>query len=127
LRSALSIFLRLLAPFLPFATEEVWSWWQQGSIHRSSWPAAADLAGFTGDPTVLDAASWVLGEVRKAKSDAKLSMRTPVESVEVRASAERVAALELARGDLFHAGGIERLEMKIDEKSSVSVALAATA
>jgi valyl-tRNA synthetase len=127
LRSALSVFLRLLAPFLPFATEEVWSWWQQGSIHRSSWPAAAEFAGLTGDLAVLDAASWVLGEIRKAKSDAKLSMRTPVESVEVRAPDERVAALELARDDLSHAGGVERLEMKIDGESSVGVVLAATA
>ncbi|HEX2370180.1 MAG TPA: valine--tRNA ligase [Acidimicrobiia bacterium] len=127
LRSALSVFLRLLAPLLPFATEEVWSWWQQGSIHRSSWPAAAEFAGLTGDLAVLDAASWVLGEIRKAKSDAKLSMRTPVESVEVRAPDERVAALELARDDLSHAGGVERLEMKIDGESSVGVVLAATA
>ncbi len=54
-------------------------------------------------------------------------MRTPVESVEVRAPAERVAALELAKNDLSLAGGIERLEMKIDDESSVSVVLAATA
>jgi valyl-tRNA synthetase len=127
LRSALSIFLRLLAPFLPFATEEVWSWWQQGSIHRSRWPTAAEFAGLTGDPSVLHAASWVLGEVRKAKSDAKVSMRTPVESVEVRAPAARVAVLELARDDLCHAGSIERLEMTTSEGSSVSVLLAATA
>ena len=114
-------------PSSPSATEEVWSWWQHGSIHRSNWPTAAELAGLTGDPAVLDAATWVLGEVRKAKSEAKLSMRTQVESVEVRAPAERVAALELARSDLSLAGSIERLEMKIDDEPSIAVVLAATA
>src|SRR5690606_18667727 len=95
LRLALETLLKLFAPILPFATEEVWSWWQEGSIHRSSWPRAEDLRSVAGDLDATTAASLavtsdVLSAVRRAKSDAKASMRADVASVAVTDSADRL-------------------------------------
>jgi valyl-tRNA synthetase len=125
LRLALSTLLRLFAPFLPFVTEEVWSWWQDGSVHRAPWPAAVDLRTVARDgaPDLLDAAGWALGQVRKAKSDAKVSMRAAVASAVVTESAERVALLERAAADLADAGAVAALTFAVGEPG-VDVVLA---
>ncbi|HEX6219513.1 MAG TPA: valine--tRNA ligase [Acidimicrobiia bacterium] len=103
LQLALSVYLRLFAPFLPFVTEEAWSWWKDGSVHRASWPTADEFRGVVGEAGILDAVSSILGEVRRAKSDAKTSMRTEVELVEVTADAETVGLAKQAEDDLLAA------------------------
>jgi valyl-tRNA synthetase len=103
LRTALSVLLRLFAPFLPFVTEEVWSWWQEGSVHRAAWPLAS---GEAGDPLVLATAAAVLGDIRKAKSAAKVSMRAEAARVVVRGPSYAADAMRVAEGDLRAAGNI---------------------
>jgi valyl-tRNA synthetase len=131
LRLSLSAFQRLLAPFLPFVTEEVWSWWQQGSVHRASWPDAAELLAEVGErpehdreDVALDVTADVLKEVRKAKSEAQVKMRAPVSRVVVHDTAERLSALALGKGDLLEAGTIERIETAEAEELAVEVELA---
>jgi valyl-tRNA synthetase len=131
---ALQTQLQLFAPFLPFVTEEVWSWWREASIHRSSWPdadalrasAEAEAAGAADVPVpdVLAVAAAVLGEVRRAKSEAKRSMRAPVVSVTVTDSADRLALLALAAADVRSAGNVASLEMVEGDAFSVDVTLA---
>ncbi|MCA0143944.1 valine--tRNA ligase [Blastococcus sp. LR1] len=105
---ALDVQLRLFAPVLPFVTDEVWSWWQTGSVHRAPWPVASSLPG-DGDPAVVPAVAAALAGVRKAKSDAKQSMRAEVETATVTAPAEQVPLVEAARADLANAGRINSL------------------
>ncbi len=113
LEMALSSLLRLFAPFFPFATEEVWSWWQEGSIHRAPWPSVDELGGAADvNPGLLQLAGAALGEVRKAKTEAKRSLRTPVEQATVEAAVEAIAVLRLAAGDLAEAGVVQELELR---------------
>jgi valyl-tRNA synthetase len=100
LQMALGVYLRLFAPFLPFVTEEVWSWWREGSVHRERWPDVEELSPHLGDAAILIETAAVLSAVRKAKSDAKVSMRAEVESVAVSAPAEHLEMIRQGEGDL---------------------------
>jgi valyl-tRNA synthetase len=124
LRLALSTLLRLFAPFLPFVTEEVWSWWQEGSIHRSSWPDRAELPPAGADPALLDIAAAVLGEVRKEKTANRRSLRAEVDAVVVRGTAEQLAALAATERDLRDAGRIAVIETAEADALEVEVRLA---
>ncbi|MEQ4719748.1 valine--tRNA ligase [Nonomuraea sp. B19D2] len=118
LRQALDVLLRLFAPFLPFVTEEVWSWWREGSVHRAPWPVLPPGAG---DPAVLAVASEVLGQVRKAKSEAKLSMRAEVSRLTVTGS--EVGLVRQAQDDVCAAGNVEEFVLEYGDELKVEVHL----
>jgi valyl-tRNA synthetase len=104
---ALDVQLRLLAPFLPFVTEEVWSWWRDGSIHRHPWPGADDLGSAAAtDAGMLGAAAAVLGALRGTKSAAKVSMRTEISRAEVKGPDALLTLARQAADDLRAAGRV---------------------
>jgi valyl-tRNA synthetase len=125
----MSVLLRLFAPFLPFVSEEVWSWWQEGSVHAAAWPEAASVAALAGPdpcPQMLDAVSEVLAQIRRAKTAAKRSMRSPVRRCSVTGPLEQIELIELARGDLVQAGGVANLtlaDLEAGERLEVVVEL----
>ncbi len=128
LRLALKVLLRLFAPFLPFVTEEVWSWWQGGSVHRAAWPVADELPA-TGDATLLEAIAAALIGVRGAKSQAKASMKTEVTRAVVTAPAAMLDGLRQVESDLRAVGRItgELVWTDGDAPLSVDVELAPAA
>ena len=108
--------LRLFAPFLPFVTEEVWSWWRDGSVHKAPWPTADEVLATCGGaehPEGVEAlrfAAAVLGAIRKKKSEEQRPLKTPVSLVVVRAPAAMLALLPAVEADLRASGLIQRLE-----------------
>ena len=122
LRIALHTQLRLLAPFIPFATEEAWSWWQEGSIHISTWPVASELEGFTQgqSASMLKTASEALLGVRKAKSDQQLSMKAEIISLTIHAPEEKILELKQIESDLRSVGKIEKISFVAGDVLSIS-------
>jgi valyl-tRNA synthetase len=123
LRLALGVVLRLFAPFLPYVTEEVWSWWQEGSVHRAAWPDPREALAVTdgGEDGALAAASGVIGAIRAAKSGARVSMRTPVRSLVVAARRDYLDTLTAVLPDLQAAGRVEHTELRVGDQSEPAV------
>jgi valyl-tRNA synthetase len=114
LRTAVDVLLRLFAPFIPFATEEVWSWTHEGSVHTAPWPTADDAAAA---PTgLLPLVSEALIGIRRAKTDAKASQKTEVTSATITGP----ALLELGLDDLKGVGRIADVTFVESESVTVS-------
>ena len=122
--------LRLFAPFLPFVTDEVWSWWREGSIHRAAWPTAHEvLAACDGRDDArgveaLQFASTVLGAIRKKKSEEQRPLKTPVARAVVRAPESQLALLPDVEADLRAGGLIAQLETSVADSLEILVELA---
>ncbi len=126
LAAGLSVQLRLFAPFLPYVTEEVWSWWRYGSVHRATWPTKYELTRVApdGDRTLLDLAGDALRQVRRAKSDRKLSMKADVPLAEALGPGAVLDRLALIEGDLKAAGRIGKLDLLRDRTDELVIACA---
>ncbi|HEU4332831.1 MAG TPA: valine--tRNA ligase [Lapillicoccus sp.] len=125
LRLALDVQLRLLAPVLVFATEEVWSWFHDpsaGSIHQASWPTSAELGDArSADPAVLAAVAEALTGIRKAKSDAKVGMRAEITTMTLAGPSAQLDRVRTAEGDLRSAGRVRDLTYAAEEPSPALV------
>ena len=121
LRTALDVLQRLLAPTLPFAAEEAWSWWHEDSVHAAGWPVteAGDAPELSLDPI-----SEVLASVRRVKTEAKVSQRAAVESLDLGGPADWLAAVEAARDDITEALSVTTLTLREADDVTIAAALA---
>lgn len=118
LATTLDSLLRLFAPFIPFATEEVWSWWRTGSVHQAAWPESFDAS--SGDTQMLGTLGIALSGIRKAKSEAKVKQRTEVLSARISAPAHQLKQLQNGLGDLRAAANAR--EISLSEGTELTVA-----
>jgi len=123
LREALHTIHLLLAPFIPFVTEEVWSWWQPGSVHRQPWPGQLSA---TGDASIIDPVCEVMRAVRRAKTEAKVSQKNEVALLVVQAPPDLHAAIASAEADLRDAGSVADVRYEAAAAVTCQVTLAPT-
>ncbi|MGT2426757.1 valine--tRNA ligase [Amnibacterium kyonggiense] len=118
LKLALDALLKLLAPVIPFATEEAWRWSHSTSLHAERWPEAL---GLEGDRTLLGAAGDTLIGIRRAKTDAKASQKSPVASLTISGPAAVLHGIELVIDDLKAAGRIAAVGFRVDDTQGAAV------
>ena len=126
LRRALSTLQRLFAPLLPFATEEVWNWWQTGSVHQAQWPTSEELTASIStspDEALLNAVCTTLAIIRRSKTEAKVSQRQGVELAYITASADAARAITAGWVDIANAGSVAQWEISIAKNTEITVAV----
>ena len=119
---ALGVLLRLFAPYLPFVTEEVWSWSHEGSVHLAPWPTVSEIPA-SGEVELLDDIAAALVEIRGAKSSAKVSMKTEATSADFRGPAEQLERLKTIESDLRAVGRLVGTVTWTATETPLSVAL----
>lgn len=138
LLASIRIMLRLIAPFLPFVAEEVWSWFNSDSVHLNPWPApddilheitksaeelfsTSDVIMKVGDQALLQETSEILARIRKQKSEAKRSMKTRVDRLELRGRKSDLERISTALSDLCDAGVVADCSLKEEDLDKIEI------
>ena len=123
LRTALDVIVRLFAPMLPYITEEIHNANRDepSSVHRAAWPSSGDLPAADDDGS-FDVGVAVLTRIRKAKSEAKVSLRVPVERAVVRGTQEQLDLFSRVQEDVASTVNVQRFELvTVDESEELAV------
>ena len=117
LHLGLSVLLRLFAPFVPYITEEIWSWHfaevtGHRSIHTAPWPGAAEF------PTAANAALFetaiaAYATINKSKSVDGFSPGRKVQELKLACEPGTASSLQPVFNDLLGAARAARGELHI--------------
>lgn len=105
---SIDAFLKLFAPFCPFITEEIyqcrpWAGDVDESLHQQAFPKPQEINVQT---SVYNDVCVIASEIRKAKTAANVSQRTPVKNIVVVAPQKTIIALKTVADDIENVGGI---------------------
>ncbi|HEU4562867.1 MAG TPA: valine--tRNA ligase [Longimicrobium sp.] len=116
LRLALGVLVRIFAPFLPYVTEEIWSWHAAESVHRAPWPDRREFDGIAApdDSESFAAAVAAITAVRRFKADAKVSLGKPLQRVVLASTPEAAARLRIVAQDVAAAARATEFEVRAD-------------
>jgi valyl-tRNA synthetase len=118
LRLGLNVLLRLLAPVLPYVTEEIWSWspaeetgWQ--SIHRAPWPEVAEFASVPRPDSdrSFALAQAALGAIHRHKSEQGAGIGRALVRLELGANRATLAGFSRVREDVVAAARCQDVEL----------------
>lgn len=116
-------FLKLFAPFCPFITEEIYQcrpWGNESaeSLHLQAFPKASEVFA---DARVYDDVSFIASEIRKAKTAANITQRTPVKQILIKAPEKELQALKNVADDIENVGGIVAGALKFESGEALEV------
>ncbi len=120
----LNTFLKLFAPYMPFVTEEIWSWLEKdSSIHTSAWPKAGS---FETDIEYFNTAKKVLAAIHQAKSSAQKNLKWPVSELKLIGNKKTLSIIDEISNDIKLAGKVQTLTyLESDNELEIEVILAA--
>lgn len=124
LSDTISVFLKLFAPYIPYITEEIWSWTHSaddGSIHQSSWPKKSGFIHQSDDAFKI--AIEIMSQIRSEKTAGKKSLNFPVQKVTLHCTNNQKQVIQSIQDDLMRAGTIERLEITVHKSADLVVEL----
>ena len=124
LMKTIDVFLSAFAPFVPFITEEIYQArpWGEGtgqSIHNTLWPNV--LLAKTDESALYDFISTVTAEIRKAKTAAGVSQRTPVLKATLKAPQKILEIIKLGLEDIENVGGLQEEALTFEEADSLGL------
>jgi valyl-tRNA synthetase len=107
----LKTFVRLFAPYMPFITEEIWSWRFAGTgrnalVHLTAWPTIAEVERIVGDASAYEAAVEVLSIIRGVKTSAHKGQRWGVSDLTIRGDSAQLEILRSVVDDVSRAASV---------------------
>lgn len=127
LMKTMDTFIRAFAPFCPFITEEVyqsrpWHKDKEQSLHTKPWPRSDEFENIQAEnPILYDSASQIISDIRKAKTTANKTQKTPVTAVEIMAPENLIDILKQGEKDIENVGNLSPGALVFKAASELSV------